>query len=79
MDYSSNRYGIMMVCPECGKDFFCTNPGEWAYKRASHKGHGKIFCSWTCMRKHDRIAEEKAAARREADKRHHWHGRRKIT
>ncbi len=34
-------------CSECHKVFYAT--GSWVYKR-----YKKIFCGYTCMRRHDR-------------------------
>ena len=55
---SEYSYCMGMVCPECGKYFYCYNVGGWAYKR--EEGHlRKTFCSWSCMRKYDNRVEEK--------------------
>ena len=76
MEYRGDRtYGTLMICPECRKEFYCTNQGERAYKRTSDNKR-TTFCSWGCMRKYDKREEEKAAAIREAGKKNHWRGRR---
>jgi len=79
MDNKGERsYGTLMICPECGKEFYCTNQGEWVYKRITDNKRA-TFCSWSCMRKHDKKEEEKVAAKREAGKKNHWRGHRITT
>ena len=62
---------IMMECPICKKDFFCTNQGMWVYKITDESGK-YTFCSWTCMRKYEREHESKPDGR----KKNHFRGRR---
>ena len=45
-----------MKCASCGKDFYCWNQSEWAYRRCGKNG-SRFFCSWGCMRQNDREAE----------------------
>ena len=51
-------YGSELVCPECGRKFYCYNMGEWAYKRETSNHQRKTFCSWGCMRKFDKRKEQ---------------------
>ena len=51
MGYVQRRYDEK--CPICGKTF-AYYPSEHVYKRG--KGRETLyFCSWTCMRKYDKI------------------------
>ena len=62
----------MMVCPECGKEFFCTNQGAWVYKRIRYdRNQTVIFCTWGCMRRYEKKAEEFLAG-----KKNHFRGKR---
>ena len=50
MDYLQRRYD--KKCPICGKTF-AYYPSEHVYKHS--KGRETLyFCSWTCMRKHEK-------------------------
>lgn len=45
------------VCAICGKVFYPPDPGEWVYKleyERKHKHKVIYFCSWGCLRKHER-------------------------
>ena len=45
-------------CKVCGKKFYASD--EYVYKiRKSKMGSYYWFCSWGCMRKHEREKEEK--------------------
>lgn len=49
-------YGLEgRYCPVCGKEFHPPNE-EWAYKTKDAKV--KYFCSWKCMRAHEKAKEE---------------------
>ena len=54
--YYEVKRGQVMKCDSCGKDFYCWNQSDWAYRRNSKNG-SHFFCSWSCMRRHDREAE----------------------
>lgn len=41
------------ICPVCGKIFYCSEPGEWAYK-VGNKTKEKQACSWGCVMKYER-------------------------
>ena len=41
-------------CPICGKIFIIQDPKQYAYKRG-YEHTPKIFCSWTCLRKYDKM------------------------
>ena len=43
-------------CPVCGKRFTVLWPHLWSYKRG--KPNTKYYCSWKCLRKLDKEAEE---------------------
>ena len=45
-------------CVMCGKVFCRANYIDYAYKIPCSSGH-RFFCSWTCMRKYQRLQEEK--------------------
>ena len=57
------HYGAYRSCPVCGKQFFVSELGGWAYKRYLYKAvkdpgntNDKAwFCSWSCLREYDRI------------------------
>lgn len=66
---------LFLLCPECGKEFYCTNLGDWVYKRTGDFPV-KIFCSWTCMRKFDKRQEEMIAEQKKQGKMNHWRGNR---
>lgn len=51
--YTDLAQGALLECPVCKKTFYCSNRGEWAYKRNFHDSV-KIFCRWSCMRAFDR-------------------------
>ena len=54
-------------CTICGRKF-CPS-AEWVYKRGSNHGYAdKMFCSYACMKKYDRILEERARKMREKRK-----------
>ena len=44
--------GAEMKCPICGKVYLRSGM-DWAYRRPTNKGT-TYFCSWGCMRKHDK-------------------------
>lgn len=50
-------------CPICKKVFAVSNPKEWTYKRLVRgynvKQGGIYFCSYGCVRKHDKAFEKK--------------------
>ena len=47
------------TCPVCKKKFSPPNVTEWAYRTPKH-----VFCSWTCMRKHQKAEESKKPKKR---------------
>ena len=66
----------MLECPECRKTFYCTNIGAWCYrKEKTDHSRTMIFCSWSCLRKHEKRIEEKIAENKEG-KRNHFRGKR---
>lgn len=48
----------MKKCRVCGKTFDVLWPEMWRYKRGTDAKY-TYFCSWKCLREHDRKAEEK--------------------
>lgn len=48
------RYTDNVTCPVCGKAFWATGEEDWAYIVSKKK-----VCSYTCMRKAEREAEER--------------------
>lgn len=71
-DDSFFHYGAFRTCPQCGKRFYVSELGAWAYKRylpgtaASNYGKNQRvwFCSWHCVREFDRETEGKRKHRR---------------
>ncbi len=49
-------------CEMCGKEIYGINRDTWAYKRGEAPGHYKFFCTWSCLRKYDKMKEEKRKA-----------------
>lgn len=40
---------MFRTCKQCGKEFACNDPGEWAYKLKNHQKPLVFFCSWHCI------------------------------
>ena len=55
----------MKVCQVCGKEFDVLWPELWRYKRGLGT-NTSYFCSWGCLRKHDKEREQ--ASLKEGDK-----------
>lgn len=55
----------VLVCPICGKHFFVPIMGEWVYHKTPNavSRTSKYFCSWTCMRKYEKLEEEEEIKR----------------
>lgn len=51
---ASNKWINEYVCPVCGKEFIASHADLWRYRIGS-----AVYCSWTCYRKGQRLAEEK--------------------
>lgn len=52
-------------CPVCGKTFWCSDAGRWAYR--AHKrdrGKGIPLCSWHCQVEYNHAMEEEKRKRR---------------
>ena len=55
------HYGAYRSCPVCGKQFFVSELGSWAYtryipgdgKKTGAKKEKAWFCSWSCLKKWD--------------------------
>ena len=47
--------GNLKYCPECGKEFFVTDPMQYVYKRQRPKKGMLYYCGWNCYRKHERL------------------------
>lgn len=41
-------FGIMKICPVCGKEFYRASD-KWVYKKY-YGSHAAYFCTWTCFR-----------------------------
>lgn len=53
--------GRTTTCPVCGREFWCYDPIQWAYReRTSKKRH---ICSWHCQVIHNEKQEKKRAER----------------
>ena len=58
-----------MICPVCKRVFTVPDPGMWAYKIYKLKtGRYQCACSWKCIQKHNRQAEEEKQKKREERK-----------
>ena len=57
---------IMTKCAICGKDIFVPVVKMWVYKVYDNHEDGvlKYFCSWSCMRKHEKMFEEERQRRK---------------
>ena len=53
--------GRMMTCPVCGREFWCYDPIQWAYRERTSKK--RQICSWHCQVKHNEKQEKKRAER----------------
>jgi hypothetical protein len=42
-------------CPICHKVFFVHIIGKWSYKLLNKHEKQRVFCSWSCLRKGDKI------------------------
>ena len=45
-------------CPICDKAFCPPNPDEWAYKVGTQGNCRIFFCSWHCLREHEKKREK---------------------
>ncbi len=53
------------LCPVCGRRYILRCKSEWAYVSCRGLTHQIFFCSWKCMRRHEKEAEERKEARRQ--------------
>lgn len=49
------------VCRQCGKEFIVLDKSAWVYTRYDNSNHKRYFCTWGCMRAHDRGKQRKKA------------------
>lgn len=65
--------GAMKKCPVCGREFWCYDVLQWAYR--SRNGAGTPvgwICSWSCQAQHNRESENKRNGRRYHQGREHY-------
>lgn len=53
-----------MICPVCGKMFYCFRTTTWTYRKY-HNKELLVLCSWGCLQKHNRMVEEERKNRKE--------------
>lgn len=60
-DSRKRVFGAMRICPVCGREFWCYDTRQWAYRERTRKA--RQICSWSCQVKHNAEQEEKRAKR----------------
>lgn len=56
MSTSRYNWGAWHTCPVCGKKKYISHPADWVYKGyvdGKYHTEKKLFCSWSCLRKHE--------------------------
>lgn len=53
--------GGTRTCPVCGREFWCYEPMQWAYRERTRKA--RQICSWSCQVKHNAEQDAKRAKR----------------
>jgi hypothetical protein len=69
VDCSSNQVQIISDenctrCPVCGKVFHIYSPRNYAYKIINENNQRRLFCSWTCLRKAEKVCGFKSRYRK---------------
>ena len=58
-------FGRVRKCPVCGKEYII-NADVWAYRKTRKNAGDMYFCSWGCLRKHERENKPKSEQIRDA-------------
>ena len=59
-----HTFGTTKKCDNCGKLIHILVETDWVYKRHHGDGTRRYFCSWHCLREHDREFEKKHPKKR---------------
>jgi len=69
VDCSSNQPQIISDedctrCPVCEKVFHVNSPRSYAYKMMNENNQRRLFCSWSCFRKAEKVCGLKSKYKR---------------